>query len=137
MELSEECHCDYWDLQSYLEGRDSDVVKALDIISQGRFLKSIDDVLFDDFKDQVDGNVIALLQRELSKNLKVKNYPYVEQICQMMMVIDPLDEEALKAMVRVLRKQKRVEEAIVLYSNYCSEYKKLNDEDYSTPFKNL
>ena len=53
------------------------------------------------------------------------------------MVIDPLDEEALKAMVRVLRKQKRVEEAIVLYSNYCSEYKKLNDEDYSTPFKNL
>ena len=112
-------------------------MKALDIISQGRFLKSIDDVLFDDFKDQVDGNVIALLQRELSKNLKVKNYPYVEQICQMMMVIDPLDEEALKAMVRVLRKQKRVEEAIVLYSNYCSEYKKLNDEDYSTPFKNL
>ena len=137
LELSEDCRCDYWDLQSYLEGRDSDVVKALDIISQGRFLKSVDDVLFDDFKDQVDGSVIALLQRELSKNLKVKNYPYVEQICQMMMVIDPLDEEALKAMVRVLRKQKRVEEAIVLYSNYCSEYKKLNDEDYSTPFKNL
>ncbi len=51
--------------------------------------------------------------------------------------IDPVDENSLRTVIRALKRQKRIEEALVTYSTFCTEYKKANDADFGIAFKAL
>lgn len=51
--------------------------------------------------------------------------------------IDPVDESSMQVVIRALKRQKRIEEALVLYSTFCSEYKKANDADFGKSFREL
>ena len=81
--------------------------------------------------------VLPLLLRELETKLKLKQYIAVEQLVYMVMEIDSTNEEALKAMVKSLRRQRKYEEVLLFYSKYCAEYKKVNDIEYTVPLKSL
>lgn len=135
LELSGECTCDLFRLLDSLKGGNKD--EALGIISRGKFLKSVNDDIFDDFKEKIDNIVFPLLQDEIEHRFKVKDYEAVYEIREMISRIDPVDEASFLVTVRALKRQKRIEEALVLYSTFCNNYKKLNDTDFSTPFKGI
>ncbi len=136
LEMGEESQCDYFLLMDDLKNKNMDKSKILGIISRGKFLKSLDDDIFDDFKEDTDNIIVSLLHNELEDRLKKKDYEAIYEIGEMARRIDPLDELALEITIKALKKQKRVEEALVLYSTFCSEYKKVNDADFNVAFKN-
>ncbi len=136
LELGDECRCDYFLLMDELKNKNMDREKVLGIISRGKFLKSLDDDIFDDFKENTDNIIVSLLHNELEDRFRKKDYEAVYEIGEMARRIDPLDEFALEIVLKALKKQKRVEEALVLYSTFCSEYKKVNDADFNVAFKN-
>ena len=138
LELGERCRCDWFDLLNAMKETDiSAGNKVLGIVSRGRFLKSIDDDIFDDFKEKVDNMLLPLLHEALDNSFKRKEYAAVIEIGKMIMRIDPTDEATMQTIVRSLKKQKLLEEALVYYSEFCSEYKKANGTDFPHSFKEL
>lgn len=138
LELGERCRCDWFDLLNAMKETDiSAGNKVLGIVSRGRFLKSIDDDIFDDFKEKVDNMLLPLLHEALDSSFKRKEYAAVIEIGKMIMRIDPTDEATMQTIVRSLKKQKLLEEALVYYSEFCSEYKKANGTDFPHSFKEL
>lgn len=89
LELGEECQCDYFLLMDELKNKDMDKSKVLSIISRGKFLKSLDDDIFDDFKEDTDNIIVSLLHNELEDRLKKKDYEAVYEIGEMARRIDP------------------------------------------------
>lgn len=137
LELGDQCQCDYWDFMACLKNEKINETQIMNILSRGRILRSVNDPIFDEFKEQVDNMVLPLLLRELETKLKLKQYIAVEQLVYMVMEIDSTNEEALKAMVKSLRRQRKYEEVLLFYSKYCAEYKKVNDIEYTVPLKSL
>ena len=137
LELTPPCSCDWFELNSSLREKNLDKSRILGIISGGKFLKSIGDEIFDDFKERAENIVLPLLQEELDARFKAKDYEAVCEIGEMIAVIDPTDENALRTVIRVMRRQKRTEEALVVYAAFCAEYKKANDADFGIPFKEI
>ena len=137
LELSGGCSCDWFELNSELKKARLDKDRILGIVSGGKFLKSISDDIFDDFKETAENIVLALLQEELDARFKSKEYEAVCEIGEMISVIDPTDENAMRMTIRAMRRQKRIEEALVTYSSFCAEYKKDNGSDFGTAFKDI
>lgn len=137
LELGEQCHCDYWDFVECLKNEKVNEVQIMNILSRGKILKSVNDPVFDDFKEQVDNMILPLLLRELDTKMRLKEYGAVDQIVYMIMEIDSTNEDALRAMIKSLRRQRKNEEVLLFYSKYCAEYKKVNDIEYNVPLKSL
>ena len=137
LELAPPCSCDWFELNSALKEKELDKTRILGIISGGKFLKSIGDEIFDDFKEKAENIVLPLLQEELEARFRAKDYEAVCEIGEMIAVIDPTDENALRTVIRAMRRQKRTEEALVVYAAFCAEYKKANDADFGIPFKEI
>ena len=137
LELAPPCSCDWFELNSALKEKELDKSRILGIISGGKFLKSIGDEIFDDFKEKAENIVLPLLQEELDARFRAKDYEAVCEIGEMIAVIDPTDENALRTVIRAMRRQKRTEEALVVYAAFCAEYKKANDADFGLSFKEI
>ena len=137
LELNPPCSCDWFELNAALKDKNLDRNRILGIISGGKFLKSISDEIFDDFKEKAENIVFPLLHEELDARFRAKEYEAVCEIGEMIAVIDPTDETALRTVIRAMRRQKRTEEALVVYAAFCAGYKKANDTDFGVPFKEL
>ena len=81
--------------------------------------------------------MFQILHGELDARFRAKEYEAVCEIGEMIAVIDPTDETALRTVIRAMRRQKRSEEALVVYASFCAEYKKANDTDFGVPFKEM
>lgn len=137
LELSDQCKCDYWEFTDCLKNEKVNETCIMNILSRGRILRSTNDPFFDEFKEQVDNMVLPLLLSELETKMRLKEYGTVEQLVYMIMEIDSTNEEALRAMIKSLRRQKKFEEVLLFYSKYCAEFKKVNDIEYNVPLKSL
>ncbi len=137
LELSDQCKCDYWEFTDCLKNEKVNETRIMNILSRGRILRSTNDPFFDEFKEQVDNIVLPLLLSELETKMRLKEYGAVEQLVYMIMEIDSTNEEALRAMIKSLRRQKKFEEVLLFYSKYCAEFKKVNDIEYNVPLKSL
>ncbi len=135
LELKPPCSCDWFELNAALKEKNLNRDRILGIISGGKFLKSTDDEIFDDFKEKAENIVFPLLHEELEARFRAKEYEAVREIGEMIAVIDPTDETALRTVIKAMRRQKRTEEALVVYATFCAEYKKANDADFGIPFK--
>lgn len=137
LETADVRRCDWLELESALKDKDMDKDRILSIISRGKFLKSVDDGIFDDFKEKVENIVYPLLQEEIAARFKAREYEAVCEIGAMMTAIDPTDETAMRTVIHALRRQKRTEEALVVYAAFCAEYKKADGSDFPIAFKNI
>ncbi len=137
LELGDACSCDLFSLMDSLKEKNVEKDRILSIISRGKFLKSINEDIFDEFKEKTDNVILPLLQEEIESRFKSRNYEAVYEIWEMISRIDPVDENSLRTVIRALKRQKRIEEALVTYSTFCTEYKKANDADFGMAFKAL
>ena len=134
----EDCfHCDYLDVLKADFNDKISVERALNAIGGGKFLSIITDPVFDSFKEKVESKAEAILIYEISKRFENKEYKAVVEIANMLVNIDPLDEMALKLSVQALKRLKDNEEALVRYSQYTAEYKRLYDSEYSVPYNKI
>ena len=137
LELGGECSCDLFELMDGLKNSNAEKDSILGVVSRGKFLKSVHEDIFDEFKENIDNIILPILQEEIEARFKAREYEAVYELWEMITRIDPVDEGALRTVIRALKRQKRIEEALIAYSTFCTEYKKANDADFGTAFKNL
>ena len=137
LETTPEFYCDYLELSKLVESEEQDMDHILNILSEGKFLKFMNDPIMDSFKEEVENKIAPLLDNELQKRYDLKEYQAVVEITRIIAFIDPIDEKSMKLSIWALKKQKRTEEALVCYATFCSEYKKMYDSDYPIKFTDL
>ena len=137
LSLSGDCFCDLFALQEALKDDSPDKDLVFGVLSRGKFLRGVDDEIFDEFKDSTDAVTVPLMEQEIALRFRERDYEAVYEIGEMLSKIDPVNEDAMRTVVRALKRQKRVEEALVVYSAFCADYKKNCDADFPTPFREI
>ena len=140
LESGENFHCDYLRVEDILSSGkldDDDMTELVSILSKGKFLLFENDPLFDDFKQSVESRVEPLMETEIGHRYDIRDYKTVLDIADIIFSIDPLNGTALRYMVRVLCKQKRIEDALLRYQTFAVEYRQVYDEDYPYQFDEL
>lgn len=135
IEFGQAAYCDYLDFDNALMNKD--IASVLNVASRGKYLNGIDEPLFDTYKERVDNNLVPLLHSELTNRMKSRDYLATVEIADILLSIDPLDEKALLAAVRSLKKSRCIEEALVRYAAFCSEHKKSYGTEYKKAFEKI
>lgn len=137
--FTSECYCDYIHfrtliLQQHIESFSAEL---LQIISFGKFLKSVDSPLLDDFKASVERLLEPVLQLEMEKSYIAGNYMQAISFAGGLFNIDSFHEEAFYYRLNALVKLKRVDEARKKYLLFVTGYKKAMGEDYPKEFTDI
>lgn len=117
-------YCDYLESQK----PDADI---LGIASRGRFLKHETDDILDEFKSSVEQRIIPELQDKMKIMFESGKYPEAIEISGMLLDIDSLDELALTYQIKSYRKLHLVQEALVKYSEFAAEYKRVSGAEFT------
>ena len=133
--LGEPCYCDVVDLLGQVSSREPDMDRILSVLSRGKFLKHVDDPVFDSYKSRIENGVSPILQSEIVRRYRSNSWQEVIEIADMILYFDPLDETALKYATSALVRIQRNEDALLRYAAFTSEYRKVNDSDYPVPFE--
>lgn len=135
--LGKECKCDYYSLEESLSQKDRDNDQILGIMSRGKFLQYIDDPIFDSMKEEVESCSIPFLQTQIEEKKRAGAWADIIEIADMLLMIDPLDETAIKYQIQSLKHIKRKEDALLRYAAFTAEYRKIHDTDYPVSFNQM
>lgn len=135
--FDKECKCDYYTMEENLSQKKRDNDLILGIMARGKFLQYIDDPIFDSMKEEVEAAAIPFLQTQLNEKKQAEAYADTIEIADILLQIDPLDENALKYQVQALRHIKRKEDALLRYATFTAEYRKINDSEYPISFDQI
>lgn len=143
IQLSETFYCDY---QQYLEQmnkiRQSDASQEVSqsligILSRGKFLKSIDDSMFDSFKSEQEYELHEMLTIELNNLYMKAAYEQVAQLAEIWLRVDSLNDTALWYMLNACHKLKKEDQAMKKYYLYIAEYNKSMGNNYSYSYSDI
>ena len=143
IQLSETFYCDY---QQYLEQmnkiRQSDASQEVSqsligILSRGKFLKSIDDPMFDSFKSEQEYELHEMLTIELNNLYMKAAYEQVAQLAEIWLRVDSLNDTALWYMLNACHKLKKEDQAMKKYYLYIAEYNKSMGNNYSYSYSDI
>ncbi|MBQ1167582.1 MAG: hypothetical protein II143_00625 [Bacteroidales bacterium] len=135
LECSDGFHLDYRDFISSISSGDTD--RALAIVSRGRFLKDIRDSEFDSFKSESEGAILPFISQQLKEKFAQGRYRATIEIADMAFEYDLQDDLAMKLSVKSLLALGRRDDALVRYSIFQANYRKLSGEPYPVKFENL
>ena len=135
LEYSDGFHLDYRDFISNISSGDTE--QALAIASRGRFLKDIRDPEFDSFKSEAEGKILPFISRQMQEKFAQGRHRATIEISDMAFEYDLQDEQAMRLSVKSLLALGRRDDALVRYSVFQSNYRKLSGEPYPVKFENL
>lgn len=135
LDVSEEMNCDFIRLKSHLAEGNSE--EALSILSRGRFLKDVQDPVFDSFKAEVESLVLPFLEDQMKEKSSKGQRRAAVEIADMTIECDPLNERALKTSVSSLLSLGRREDALLRYSAFAIAWQNLEGEPYPVRFDDL
>ncbi|MCD7900401.1 MAG: DNA-binding transcriptional activator [Bacteroides sp.] len=126
------CYCDYIHFRKLISEPhiDSFSTELLQIVSRGRFLKSVESPQLDNFKATVERMLEPVLLVEMEKSYESGNYIQTLRLVEGLFHIDSIHDEALRYQLNALAKLKRVDEARKKYLFFTNEYKRLMDTAY-------
>lgn len=142
--FNEDAYCDYNEALALLKTipKNSDLsienlVNLLQIISAGELLPNIQEDWMDNFKSDYSNLVIdALLSIKENKNL-ADNPKLLIMIADTILVLDTLNEDAIKLKCKSLIKLGRKKIAIDVFNSFCKEYKMLLNEEFECSFESF
>lgn len=143
IKLLENFYCDY---QSYLEQidkiRQSDASQEVSqlligILSRGKFLKSVDDSMFDTFKSEQEDELHKMLMIELNNLYAKAAYEQVIQLAEIWLKADSLNDMALWYMLNACHKLKREDQSMKKYYLYIAEYNKSMGNNYPYSYSDI
>jgi two-component SAPR family response regulator len=136
---TKESYCDYTRCVQIIPSNktDEDRKELVEILTRGKFLKFLDQPLFDSFKMAVERKLEPALLLEIEKSFEAEAYQTTIDFAGAIFNIDPLNDAALAYQTKALQKLKMNEEARIRYQAFVIEYKKTMGNDYPHPFKDL
>ncbi|MDP4209236.1 MAG: DNA-binding transcriptional activator [Bacteroidota bacterium] len=139
IELSGNCYCDYERCLHIISSNltEKNKEELLQILYRGKFLQSYDLSLFDQFKGTLEQELEPLLVTEMKKGYNNNDYPSTLSFAEAMLIIDPINDEALAYQVKSLQKMKQNYEAQRHYLDFVNHYKKTMGVDYPHSFNDL
>lgn len=133
-------YCDYLRFMEITAAEtmsDKDIEELADILSGGGFMESMEDISLDPIKENVGQSVMRALPPVVKTVYDRKRYADVIAFCEALYRIDPFNDFALKYYVSALCRMKRTDEALLRYSTFIVEYRKVYEEDYPYRFEDL
>lgn len=134
--ITDECYCDY--VRCLEIASDSNVEEHIEefaeIISRGKFLKSVDVPLLDSFKEYIERRIEPIMFLGMEKAYASDYYNLTISLCEGIFNCDPLNEESLSYLIQSLMKLKQKDEAKRRYLLFTVEYKKTMGEEYGKSF---
>lgn len=143
IKLSENFYCDY---QKYLEQidkiRQSDVSQEvsqslIEILSRGKFLKSVDEPMFDTFKSEQEYELYKILTIELNNLYNKGAYEQVVQSAEIWLGVDALSDTALWYLLNAYHKLRKEDQAMKKYYLYIAEYSKSMGNSYPHSYSDI
>jgi two-component SAPR family response regulator len=142
--FNEDAYCDYNEALALLKTipKNSDLsvenlVNLLQIISAGELLPNIQEDWMDNFKSDYSNLVIdALLSIKENKNL-AENPKLLILIADTILVLDTLNEDAIKLKCKSLIKLGRIKIAMDVFNSFCKEYKVLLNDEFECSFESF
>ena len=98
------------------------------ILSRGKFLKSIDDSMFDSFKSEQEYELHEMLTIELNNLYMKAAYEQVAQLAEIWLRVDSLN---------ACHKLKKEDQAMKKYYLYIAEYNKSMGNNYSYSYSDI
>ena len=107
------------------------------LLQRGKFLRGVEDELFDRAKNKVEDFILSYLISLLNSEEKLQDKGDVIIVCQLIFEIDSLNEQALQCIIEVCREQKMKAEAQKYYAYFVREYRRLLGNEYPPPLDDL
>ena len=137
-------YCDYFDLQLLIEdlqipetNREEIIQKLLSIVSEGPFLKSLNNKCFDTFKQNLEIKTQLILPTQLEKYFKKENYLLTISIAQVLNYFELLNEHAFYYELMSYMKLKMPVLAKKRYTSFLIDYKSTLDENFPYTFREI
>ncbi len=130
-------YCDWFEFKKEISSENPDIDKLISLASRGKFMQFTDDPVFDSFKEKTESALINLFTSEMENFWNRKGYLTVVELADIVLVCDPLNEQALIWLVNALNKLKKQDDAMVRYSAFASEYLSTYESEYNRDFKSL
>ena len=139
IEYTDDFYCDYLACVKFLteDNTAENQTKLLEIVTRGKFLRSIDIPEFDSFKGNLEQKLEPVLLIGIENNFKKQAYKVVVALCECLFYIDPIHDEALCYVIQSLTKMNLVNEAKVQYLRFCVEYMNTMNREYTYSFMDL
>jgi len=140
IEISQEfCYCDYLRCMELIDSNmvEENIMEFLNIIRQGKFLRSIDLPEFDPFKEDVEKKLEPVLLIEIEKNFNNGANSTTVVLCEALFNIDPINDDAIFYLIHALIKLRMNDEAKKRYFLFVSEYKKMMGKEYPVSYSEL
>ncbi|MEG1586895.1 MAG: DNA-binding transcriptional activator [Bacteroidales bacterium] len=139
IEQNENFYCDYSRFIEIISSNHSESNKEelAQILNRGKFLKSWDDPVLDEFKNAVEQQIETVLQQEMRASFESGDYLLVTKFAEAMFNTDPLNEEALSFLIKSLIRLKEHKEAQSRLHVFAMEYKKNLGTDYPYKFSDF
>ncbi len=130
-------YCDWFEFKKEISSEKPGIDKLMSLVSRGKFMQFTDDPVFDSFKEKTETALINLFTSEMENYFSRKAYLTVAELAEIVLVSDPLNEQAMIWLVNALVKLKNSDEAMVRYSTFASEYSSVYESEYERDFKSL
>ncbi len=136
--ISPPCYCDYTVLR-HRTATDNDLISEdiSQLIRRGSFLMGSDDPLFDEAKSKLENELILSLQKTMLLMEQQENWNSLFAAAELLMVLDPIHEMALKKGLTALQKLNSTTQASRFYTRFTEHYQQLLGETYPISFNEL
>lgn len=111
--------------------------EMMDILGRGKFLLGENFVPFDQTKAYVENFLASYFPLQLERFFKIRDDEHVIRLANIALSIDPLNETALACLVYVLVQRGDNEEAILKYSAFIKEYRKIMNHNFHLTYQYL
>src|SRR5690606_3658954 len=133
-----ECYCDYNALEEELERNTVELsADFYRIVDRGQFLMGVDDPMFDQFKRDLENQLVNVIEGDLKKQLLINDYARVVQTGESLLNIDPINENALEKTLFALLLQKNEPKAKRIYLRFIEQYELTMGEKFRQPFEDF
>lgn len=139
IEYTNDFYCDYFVCVKLLveNSTGGKQKELLEIVTRGKFLRSIDMSEFDSFKGNLEQKLEPVLLIEIEHNFEKEAYKVVVALCECLFYIDPINDEALCYVIQSFTKMSLVNEAKVQYLQFCVEYMNTMNREYPHSFADI
>lgn len=136
---SNPCYCDYLRCLDIIDSDnvEQNTAELIEIVTRGKFLKSIDLPEFDSFKENLEQKLEPVLLLEAERNFKSEAYKTTIALCEAIFSIDPINDDAIYYTILALTRLKMNNEAKKQYLFFTSEYRKMMGLEYPTSLSDI
>lgn len=130
------CYCDYVVVNDLISQQRVEE-ELFTLLQRGKFLRGVEDELFDRAKNKVEDFILSYLISLLNSEEKLQDKGDVIIVCQLIFEIDSLNEQALQCIIEVCREQKMKAEAQKYYAYFVREYRRMQGKEYPLSLDDL